>query len=152
MNKNIVIDIMKKDDLFEKYNQKIIKRELVNYLIESTPIVSNEDVITIIITSKIKEDLDIVELIKNGLKKEYSISINRNYRDNLTQFIYLIIGVIGIFISTLIHETVLKEIILIGGWVFIWALLEMEIFTDLKGRRRRKIIEKLLKSKYELKK
>ena len=147
MEKIVEIDLAKKEDLYEKYNKNIVSRELINYLVLSTPILKKDDNIKILINNETKEN-DVVRLIKEGLQKEYHDSLNRCYRNNIIQVIYFFIGLIGLYISTLISETVLKEVILIGGWVFIWALVEIEIFTDRKGRIRRKILKKLINSEF----
>ena len=65
------------------------------------------------------------------------------------QLIYFIIGIISIFLTLLIHIDVIDEIILIGGWVFIWSAIELEITSDFNELRKRKIIKKLLKSEIE---
>lgn len=149
MEKIIEIDLFRKEDFFEKYNRKIVSKELINYMIDSISSVSKDDSIKIIVNNKIKEDIDIINLIKEALKNEYNQNMCLYHKTNTIQFIYLLIGIFWLFISTLVKATVLKEVILIGGWVFIWALLETEIFADLKSRKRRKIIKKILNGTFE---
>lgn len=151
MEKIIKLDINNKDDLYEKYNNSIINKELLNYLIESTPIFSASDNIVILINNQTEYSLELIKLIKEALMKEYKKSLNRNFRDNVMQFVYLLVGILALFISTFVEIPVLDDIIIIGGWVFICTLLEMEISTDLRGRRRRRIIKKLLNSEFVLK-
>ena len=149
MEKIIEIEINNKDSILDKYNSKRVSKELINYIVENTPIFRREDTLKIKYKNNMKEKIDIEKLIKEGLEQAYKNSLNRHWRNDITQIIYLIIGIIGIFTSTLIHESVIKEIVLIGGTVFIWALLEMEIYTELKGKNKRRIIKKLLSSKFE---
>jgi len=149
MEKIIEIDVSCKEDLFEKYNKKEVSRELINYLMESTLPLLNQDPIKLIINNGINEKIDITELIKEGLQKEYRKNLHKYFHNNVQQVIFLIIGVILLFIYTLIEGTVLKEIILISGWMFIWVLLETEIYADTKSKKKRKIIEKLLNSEIE---
>jgi len=149
MEKIIEIDVSCKEDLFEKYNKKEVSRELINYLMESTLPLLNQDPIKLIINNGINEKIDITELIKEGLQKEYRKNLHKYFHNNVQQVIFLIIGVILLFIYTLIEGTVLKEIILISGWMFIWVLLETEIYADTKSKMKRKIIEKLLNSEIE---
>ena len=59
------------------------------------------------------------------------------------------LGIISIFLTLFIHIDVIDEIILIGGWVFIWSAIEFEITSDYNELRKRKIIKKLLKSEIE---
>lgn len=145
MKKIIELDIINKDDLLEKYNKRQVSSDLINYIIESTSYINKKDEVTIIINSNCKEN-NCVEMIIDGLKKEYYKSLKKSLHNNIVQIIYLILGIIMIFLATLIKESILSEVILIGGWVFIWAMVEIEIFTDVKGRRKRKILRNLLDS------
>lgn len=144
MEKILEIDLMNNDDLFDKYNKKNICKELLDYMIESTPRFRKDDKLKIIIYNGI--DKECVPFIMDGLKKEYEKSISRHYRNNWVQLIYLVAGVLLLFFSTLIEKTLFKEIVLIGGWVFIWAMVELEIFTDINGRKKRRILKRLLNS------
>ena len=63
---------------------------------------------------------------------------------NLIQLLYILAGVIVLIFAFLITNEVLKEIILIGGWVFLWSAMEMEMTSDFIEYRRRKIIKRLL--------
>lgn len=47
----------------------------------------------------------------------------------------------------LINGKVFREVTLICGWVLIWATVELEIFSDIEGRK----IKKLLNSKIIIK-
>ena len=91
-------------------------------------------------------------MIREGLNREYDKSITLSYKNDFTQLFYLVTGILILFLSTLIGGTVLKEIVLIGGWVFIWAMVESEIFTDIRNKKKRKIIRKLLDSEFVVRK
>lgn len=69
----------------------------------------------------------------------------------MIQLIYLVVGVLIIFLSTLINGEVFREVTLICGWVLIWATVELEIFSDIEGRKRRKKLKKLLNSEIIIK-
>ena len=58
-----------------------------------------------------------------------------------------IIGITMLIISTLILNQVIKEIIIIAGWVFIWEVIDISLNTDIETRMTKKTIKKLLKSK-----
>ena len=62
------------------------------------------------------------------------------------QLIYLIIGILSLVLSSLIKENIFKELILISGWVLIWSMIEIEIFSDTELKRKRKILKQLLNS------
>ena len=68
------------------------------------------------------------------------------HQRGLIQILYLILGVVILFVSTLINDEVFKEVILIIGWIFIWTMMELEIFNDKNIIKRRKIIRKLISS------
>ena len=145
MERIIELDILEQDDLLEKYNRKKVSKELVNYIIESIPYIGKNDTIKLVINSRI-DNIECIPVIVEGLKQEYEKSLKRHFYSNIIQIIYLIVGIIMIFLSTLIEGTILKEIFLIGGWVFIWEFIEIEIFTDTKGLSKRRLLKKILNS------
>jgi len=56
-------------------------------------------------------------------------------------------GSILIYLSFKIKNVqVWREILLISGWVPIWEMVKIELFPDVEGRIKRRIINKLLKS------
>lgn len=78
------------------------------------------------------------------------ITVENRNRTNEKQFIFLLLGILFIFLSTLIESAVWREVILITGWVPIWKMLEIELIPDVYARRKRYIIKKLLNSKIEI--
>lgn len=146
MEKIIEIDISDKNDLIDKYNNKKLSKELMEYIIEQAIFVTRKDKIKIVINKKCSIEQDYIKIIKEGLKEEYSKSLKIYHLNNIRQLLLLILGIIFLFFSTLIKEDVIwKEILLIGGWVPIWETIEIELFSDLEGRRKRFILNKLLK-------
>ena len=137
----IIIDISSIDDVYEKYNKNEISKELINYIIEKC---YNEKNIKIIINNKL--DINIKPLIYKGLENEYNRIYLKYKKNNIIQIIYLILGIIILGISSIISENVISEVILVTGCVFIWSVVELEIFTDTTGRKKRKIIKRILKS------
>lgn len=151
MERIIEINLTDKKFFYNKYNKNIVSTDLINYIIEGASFFDDGDTIKIEITNSTKDNY--IELIRDGLNREYDKSVFVSYKSDFTQIYYLITGILIIFLSTLIGGTVLKEIVLIGGWVFIWAMVETEIFADIKNKKKRKIIRKLLDSEFiELKK
>ena len=56
-----------------------------------------------------------------------------------------------LFLSSFVSEDFIwKELLLIGGWVPIWEMVDIELFNESRGRRTKKIIEKLIESEFEL--
>lgn len=149
MEQIIEIDITNKHNLIDKYNEKKVSHGLIEYIIKQVNDINLYKEIKIKINKKCHIDEDCVNLIKEGLKEEYNRSLRKRNDNNLKQFIFFFLGVLFIYLSTLIEaETVWKEIILITGWVPIWKMIEVEILADVAARRKRKIINKILKSEF----
>ena len=147
MKKIIEITLNNENDLFDKYNRNIASQELINYLIEKTPYFNMKDSLKIIITNNLEiEDEDPLSVIKYSLRKEFEELNNDYHKNNIIQLVYLILGIIVLFISTIVNAKVFSEVILILGWLFLWTMMELEMFTDKSIRKRRIIIKKLLAS------
>lgn len=143
MEKIIEIDLIKKDDVFEKYNKNIISKDLINYIVDEAFYVKNEK-LKLVINNYTSDSFK--EKIENALIDEYNNSITNNVRSNKIQATYLFVGMLAIFLSTLIEGTIFEEIILIGGWVLIWSMMELMLFSDTKSKRKRVILKNLLKN------
>ena len=147
MEKTIEINIKNKNDLIDKYNEKKLSDELLEYIIKQAILIKKDEKIRIVINKKCDINIDCLKLIKETLKEEYKRSLEERNANNIKQFVFLILGSVFIFLSTLIQNRGLwREILLIIGWVPIWKMIELEIFPDAYGRKERKIIKKLLNS------
>ena len=147
--KVIEIDITNKEDLYEKYNKKVVSKDLINYMVESIPHFNKSDKLKIVINNSTSEKINCTKLIKDGLNNEYNKSLLKYHKTNIVQLIYLIIGIIALILSTLVNVTIFKEIILIGAWVLIWEMIELELFSDTQEKKKRIILKKLLDSEFE---
>lgn len=147
MEELIKIDLNNKNDLLDKYNNKNISDDIIKYIIKKARKIPQYKRIKIIINKKSDINIDTTELIKQGLKEAYNTSIQERNCNNLKQFMFFGLGIFFIFLSTLIEKKgIWKEILLITGWVPIWEMIEVELFPDVYGRRKRRIIKKLLDS------
>ena len=147
MDKIIEININDKDDIFDKYNDKNISKEFIEYIIEKTKQIEINKNIKFICINKCGIEKNIIELIKKELEKEYKISLKKRKKNNLKQIIFLLMGIIFLILSINIkEESIWKEISLITGWVHIWEMIELELFSDMDERIRRKNIQRMLKS------
>ena len=89
-------------------------------------------------------------MILESFKEEYEKSLKIWHLTNIRQLFLLMIGIIFLFLSMLIKENVIwKEILLIGGWVPIWETIDLELFSDAEGKRKRMILNQLIKSEIE---
>lgn len=148
MKKVIEIDLNNKEDLLEKYNNKRISKELIEYLINEANFINKKDNVVIQINNNIKTDIDIVKYLINGLKDEYESNIKSHLKNNIIQIILFFLGIFFLFLSTQINDNdIWKEILLIGGWVPIWEMIDLELFNDFRGHKRKRILQKLLDSK-----
>ena len=145
MKKIIEVDLIDEDSLFEKFNKRQVSNELIDYIIKEVGILKQNDVITIIINNYLNIS-DTKILIKNKISDEYSQTIIKYQHNIYMQLIYLIIGILSLVLSSLIKENIFKELILISGWVLIWEMIEIEIFSDTELKRKRKILKQLLNS------
>ena len=143
MEKIIEVDILDKCDLLEKYNHKKVSRDLINYIIEEAFLVDRKDKMKIVINNHLL-DFKCSDFITTGLKDEYNRCLKKHLQDNLLEIIYLIIGIAILFIWTLVKDVVFSEVILIAGWVLVWATVELEIFSDVASRKKKRVIKKLL--------
>ena len=146
MEKVIEINLVEEEDLYEKYNRNIISKELINYMIRMSNTFSKKETIKIMIHN-VKKGKNIEAKIKDKLLEEYEMCLKEYKHNNLIQFIYLLIGIGLLFLYALVSRgTVIKEILLIAGWVVIWDTIEIEMFTDSQNKKRRKILKKLITS------
>lgn len=139
----IEVNLKSEDELLEKYSGKL-SNELLKYLITESKY-TNEN-LEILIKTNLESD-SVKKVIKDGLKTALK---NAEYIDKLynnKQIFLFIIGITMLIISTLILNQVIKEIIIIAGWVFIWEVIDISLNTDIETRMTKKTIKKLLKSK-----
>ena len=124
---------------------KNVSRDLIDYIVRTVMFFDKKDSIKIIFNDSLNEDVNYIELLKNTIRDEYNYSLRKNHYNNVMQIIYLLLGIIIIFVSTIVDSNlVFKELLLIGGWVLIWEMMELFMFTDLEEKRRRKILKRLL--------
>ena len=147
MDKIMEININDKDDIFDKYNDKNISKEFIEYIINKTKQIELNKNIKFICIKKCDIEKNIVELIRKELEEEYKISLKERNKNNIKQIIFLLMGIIFIILSTNIEDkSIWKEISLITGWVHIWEMIELEMFSDMDGRIKRKTIKRILNS------
>ena len=148
MEKIIEIDLHDKYDLVEKYNENKISNELIKYIIkEAIPIRKNEKIKIVINVKCNNINRDCKEFLKEGLIEEYNKSIQEHKITDIKQICLLILGIVFLFLTSNINnEVIWKEILLITGWVPIWEVIDLELFSNTKGKGKIKIINKLLNS------
>ena len=149
MEKAIIIDINNIYELVEKYNDNKISQDMIKYVVKEAMLVKNYEKIKLVINKKCNVKNNVSKMLKVGLKEEYQRSLQQYQSNNKRQLFFLFLGFILIFLALLIKErTVIKEILLISGWVPIWEIMELELYPDVYSRKKRKVIDKLLNSEF----
>lgn len=143
--KSIVVNIRRERDLYEKYSNEV-SSELLKYLVDEARV---KDDIEIIINTKLDIN-NIDKLIKEGLENSYKdTKLIDKFYDN-KQIILFIVGMLFLIFSTITKPEVIKELILIIGWVAVWEVIDIAINVDSKQKINRKIIKKLINCKIKV--
>ena len=149
--KKINIELNDKYDLYAKYNQKLISKELLDYIIEQSNDVLKQDDININIFDNYQFKENVIEVIKNGLNCEYEKCKRDYHYTNIKQIYLLIIGILFLLLSAIIKETsVFKEVFLIIGWVPIWEAIDIQLFSERERKKKLFLLKKLIQSKYNI--
>ena len=144
----IKIDLKNEDDVFEKYDNTKISLELIDYLINKASFVRKKENIKIVINNQTKTNLK--DSLYEAFKLEYQNTIVTHLKNNIIEVLLLFLGLFFLFLSTQISKDLIwKEILLIGGWVPIWEMIDLELFNDFRGHKRKKILTKLISSNIE---
>lgn len=149
MERVVEIDINSKEDLFEQYNGRKISKSLINFLISTTPRFKKDDTLKVIVYNNMKNDISCAEFIKKALDAEITSNDYKFMYTNRRQIILFILGVLILALATIVDIEIIKEIILIGAWVLLWEMVELEIDDDISNRRKRKVLKKLVASEFE---
>ncbi len=144
--KNITVDLKREEDLYSKYNNNV-SRDLIDYLISEARYTKGDIKVTINTNFDIS-NIDL--LIKAGLQKMSNETRKIDIIHDMKQVMFLMIGVLFLIISSFIFYDVIKEIIVIAGWVAIWEVVDISLNVDSKTRASRKIIKRLMNSKIEI--
>ncbi len=146
MKKRIEADILDINDFFEKYNKDLVSRDLINYILDNSKDILDNDEVEIVLNKAI--DIKLESILRTSLKTKYQEELNEHYHNNKMQVVYFFIGVLMLIISRIFNDRALiEELFLIGGWVLIWQTVEIEFFRDTLNHKKRKILKKLINSK-----
>lgn len=143
--KSIIVNIRRERDLYEKYSNEV-SSDLLEYLVDEARV---KDDVEIIVNTRL-DIKDIDKLIKEGLENSYKdTKVIDKFYDN-KQIILFIVGMLFLIFSTITKPEVIKELILIIGWVAVWEVLDIAINVDSKQKYNRKIINKLINCKIKV--
>lgn len=125
---------------------------MINYIIDDAFYSREHDIIEIKINNIVKLKIDIKEKLIENLNRELDNLIIVDERNNKIQLGLLIVGILFLLLSRMFNSYYIwQEIFVIIGWFPIWKMTEIELFRDMKNRRKIKIIKKLLKSNFIIK-
>ena len=140
--KSIIVNIRREKDLYEKYSNEV-SSELIKYLIDEAKV---KDDVEIIVNTKL-DIKNIDKLIKSGLEDSIKdIKKIDKFYDN-KQVILFIVGMLFLIFSTITKPEIIKELILIIGWVAVWEVMDIAINIDSKQKYNKKIVNKLINCK-----
>ncbi len=144
--KSILVNLKSESDLYEKYSDNI-SNELINYLIKESKYTKND--VKIVINTKLNiKNLD--SLIKNALIKTYEETRKVDRIHNVKQILFFILGIVFLIFSTFVLFDLVKEIVIIAGWVAIWEVVDISLNVDSELKINRKLIKKLIECRIEV--
>ncbi len=146
--KKIDIYINEKSDLIESYSANEVSSALIQYMISKVMVLKRKEEfnLNLYVTQATK---GCTSLIKDGLKMEYNRSERIHNNITLKQLFLLLIGTIILLFSYIFTDIeILREIIIIIGWVPIWEAVELELFNDSSESNKRRCIKKLLATEF----
>ena len=150
----IVINLNHNDDVYNKFNNKILSNELRNYIYEQYTSFKEDGSIDIIISS----DEDMTDKFKDNVRKMIMDDINSNIIEfNKIQKNLIIksilLSIIGVCLIITAHffnvynEFVVSEVLMIAGWVSIWQVFDNLFFKQSKWQSKYNGYKKLNKCK-----
>lgn len=148
MEKILEIDLDSTEDLFECYNKKKVSRDLIQYMVDAMPRLKKNDTLKVVINNRIKGNVKCAELIKKAIDDACARNDFRFHLTNMKQIWFLILGVIALLVASIVDWEILKEIVIIGAWVLLWDVVEMEIVDDINNRKKKRILMKILSSEF----
>ncbi len=152
MEKEISVHIIQEEDVILKYDPSKLSSDLLEFILKKAMIISHKDTIKIMIYNQNDIKIDIKQLLYDGFKEELESIKKKHFTTNIFQFGLFLLGFIFLFLSFRTNDEVWQEIFLIGGWVPIWEMIDLELFHDVKERRRKKTLVKLLNAEIVIKK
>ncbi len=150
MKKVIDIYLSKEEDFYDCYNPNRVSKAVIEYLLQEVQPFLKGEALEIHIHNQ-NPKMPCRSMILERVQREYVKCMERRKRNNIVQLIYLILGLAMLLVSILIGNLILfDELFLIGGWVFIWSMIEIEITKDYENNQRQFLLKKLLEATYQV--
>ncbi len=148
MKNTITIDIENKDDYTCPYNNRKLNSELLSYILDESKGIPLQNKIEIEIHSHFdsNEKKSFIEILRSNLGED----IKENYLEMKLTYIKAILlflfGLLFVLLSNITPQ-IIKEIILIIGWVGIWESCYIFLFDRIHTRIKIKKFKKLVNAK-----
>lgn len=158
-NKEYVIhvDLEEKQDLYDEYNWNILNDKLANYIDKQISKSRFRDKIIIEISAGFMLTKE-KEKMRNCIISHYKdVLIEINFYEksnNIKKIMLFLLGVIFLILSNSLVGTINKvfvELLNIAGWVAIWEIVYIVLFTDNERKFKRLRARQLIKSKITFK-
>ena len=126
----INVDLLDKYDLVEKYNKSVVSRNLIDYIIEQAMEYKPSSNFKITVSKKGQIDHDSTKLIRDWLTKEFEKAKTFHRNENIKQILYLVIGILLIFLATRFSNPIVTEILSVSAWVPLWEAVDLALFSE----------------------
>lgn len=147
--KNVVkINIKKKEDYGNKFNDDSLSKDISNYILEECKSFNIKEDFNIVISSNYDmDDLEkdkIVDMIRAYFGVEISELTNKRRKTIYMDIITFLLAVLALIVYLIISDVpILSEFILVFSWVLIWESTYNLIFGSITNKmdiiRRKKI-------------
>lgn len=148
MEKVIKIHLRSKEDYKNTYNEEFLSYELSNYILEELKGIDAKQKIKFSISTDFDitelEKNNLVDMIRNNYGADISEIINLSKKEQLANYLILLVGFIFIIIYLSLDINFLSEFILIFGWVFLGEAICNFLYKSIEKRhkisRRKQIV------------
>lgn len=154
----VIIDLKKKGDFVSRYNNNTLDSKLKEYIINELVGYSTESKVTITINSAFElteeEKEHYVKILKEEFKEDLDEEKYLVKKNKIKEIYSAVVGTLFILASYFMNLDilgVLKEIILIVGWVLIWEVAYSIIFTNGKRKISLRRLKQISNCKIEFK-
>jgi len=149
MKNTIIIHLNKKEDYKNKYNENILSYELCTYILEEIKSADINQNIKFLITTNFNmtdvEKNNFVDMLRNNFGADIGEIMNISRKQNISNTLILIIGLIFFGIYSLLNNSLISEFLLILGWVFLGEAICNFLYSGIENKyrinRRKQIVD-----------
>lgn len=141
MKKNVIsIQLKNKESYLNKYSNKKLSSDLLNYILEESDNGFIKQKIEFIITSDFKfeekEKNEFVDTLRNSFGTDISEIIHISKKEIIANSLIFLVGVIFLIIYFLLNINFLSEFTLIFGWLFVGESICNILYKGMENRLR----------------